>query len=37
VSSAARVVEHMAVVWNPEYRMPDAARRSMVGVAISEP
>ena len=37
VSSAARDGEHSAVVWKPVYRRPLAARRSMVGVASSDP
>jgi hypothetical protein len=35
--SAARVVEHMAVVWNPEKRNPLFATESIVGVEISDP
>ena len=37
VSSAARVVEHIAVVWKPVRRRPRAAMASMVGVRIGEP
>ena len=37
VSMAARVVEHMAVVWKLVQRTPPAASASMVGVAMSEP
>jgi hypothetical protein len=36
VYSAARVVEHLAVVWNPVQRIPSAARGSIVGVSLSE-
>lgn len=37
VSRQARVGEHSAVVWNPVDRNPAAAKRSMAGVASSEP
>jgi hypothetical protein len=37
VSRHARVGEHSAVVWKLENRRPPAARRSKVGVAMSEP
>jgi hypothetical protein len=37
VSSAARVVEHIAVAWKPEKRRPCAANRSIVGVLIGDP
>ena len=37
VISAARVVEHMAVVWKPVKRSPRAASASMVGVRMVEP
>ena len=37
VSSDARVVEHIAVVWKPVALTPSAASASMVGVSIEEP
>jgi len=37
VSSAARVGEHMAVVWNALYAMPSSASRSMVGMWTGPP
>jgi hypothetical protein len=37
VSTHARVGEHSAVVWKLVYRRPPAARRSIAGVAMSEP
>jgi hypothetical protein len=37
VSSAARVGEHSAVVWNCVYRSPFCASRSIVGVGTGPP
>jgi len=37
VSSAWRVGEHRAVVWNRVYFRPPAARRSAVGVLMGPP
>jgi len=37
VRSAARVVEHIAVVWNPVSLSPRRAIASIVGVRFSEP
>jgi hypothetical protein len=37
VNTAARIGEHSAVVWKLAKRRPPAARRSNVGVAMSEP
>ena len=37
VSRQARVGEHTAVVWKLVKRSPRAARRSMLGVSMSDP
>ena len=37
VNRQARVGEHRAVTWKRLYRRPPATRRSMAGVAMSEP